>query len=205
MIPIAIMGTVGIGFITAWFFAVALFFSISDLDSLFNTATLVPVLELFYQATSNKAGAIVLEALVMATGVLCLVSSHTWQSRLCWSFARDKGLPFSHILAHVNTTADVPLAAHATSCLLVAILGLLYLGSYTAFNSMLTASIVLLYISYAIPVTCLLIRGRDTIKHGPFWLGRLGIVANVVLLSWTLFTVVLYSFPPAMPVVPSSK
>lgn len=205
MIPIAIMGTVGIGFITAWFYAMALFFSISDLDSLFNTDTLVPVLELFYQALSNKAGAIVLEALVMATGVWCLVSSHTWQSRLCWSFARDKGLPFSHILAHVNTTTDVPLAAHITSCLLVAVLGLLYLGSSTAFNSMVTASIVLLYISYAIPVICLLIRGRDSIKHGPFWLGRLGVFANVVLLCWTLFTLVLYSFPPAMPVVPSSK
>lgn len=67
-------------------------------------------------------------------------------------------------------------------------------------TSMITACIVLLYLSYAIPVICLLIRGRSNINHGPFWLGRVGMVANIVLLMWTLFTLVMYSFPYAMPV-----
>lgn len=66
---------------------------------------------------------------------------------------------------------------------------------------MVTACIVLLYISYSIPVIFLLIKGRDNIPHGPFWLGKLGLVANCVLLAWTLFTLVMYSFPPIMPVM----
>jgi choline transport protein len=66
---------------------------------------------------------------------------------------------------------------------------------------MVTACIVLLYLSYAIPVACLLIKGRNNIKHGPFWLGPFGLVANIVLLSWTLFTLVMYSFPYAKPVL----
>jgi choline transport protein len=70
---------------------------------------------------------------------------------------------------------------------------------------MVTACIVLLYISYAIPVTCLLIRGRDSIPHGPFWLGKFGLFANIVLLLWTLFTLVMYSFPVVMPVLPGSE
>ncbi|KAL8823466.1 MAG: hypothetical protein Q9191_005831 [Dirinaria sp. TL-2023a] len=200
MVPIAIMGTVFIGFCTAWPFAISMFFSISDLDSLFNTSTLVPTLALFYQALSNKAGAIVLEALIMATGIGCLVSSHTWQSRLCWSFARDRGVPFGKYLSHVEPRLGVPMRAHLLSCAIVGALGCLYLGSYTAFNSMVTACIVLLYISYAIPVTCLLLRGRNNIPHGPFWLRKFGLVANIVLLCWTLFTFVLYSLPVVMPV-----
>lgn len=64
---------------------------------------------------------------------------------------------------------------------------------------MITACVVLLYISYAIPVVCLLVRGRDSITHGPFWLGKFGLVANVVLLCWTLFTIFMYSFPYQMP------
>ena len=203
-IPIAIMGTVAIGFTTSWFYAIALFFSMNNLDDLFNTPTLVPVLELFHQALNNIAGAIVLEALVMATGIWCLVASHTWQSRLCWSFARDNGLPGSKYLAKVDPRLDVPVWAHFVSCLLVAVLGCLYLGSYTAFNSMVTACIVLLYISYAIPVVCMLIRGRGTVSHGPFWLGRFGFVANCVLLAWTVFTFVMYSFPAVMPVAPGN-
>ena len=70
---------------------------------------------------------------------------------------------------------------------------------------MVTACIVLLYISYAIPVTCLLIRGRNSISHGPFWLGKFGLVANLVLLLWMLFTFVMYSFPIFRPVQAGSK
>ena len=100
-----------------------------------------------------------------------------------------------------NKKLDVPLRAHLVSCVLVAIVGVLYLGSYTAFNSMVTACIVLLYISYSVPVGFLLFHmGRCNLKPGPFWLGKVGMVANVVLLCWTLFTLVMYSFPYTQPV-----
>lgn len=65
---------------------------------------------------------------------------------------------------------------------------------------MITACIVLLYLSYSVPVVCLLIRGRGNIPHGPFWLGPFGAFANGVLLAWTAFTLVMYSFPYAKPV-----
>lgn len=69
---------------------------------------------------------------------------------------------------------------------------------------MVTACIVLLYISYAIPIVCLLIKGRNNIAHGPFWLGPIGLFANIVTLMWTLFTLIMYSFPYAMPVEAST-
>jgi choline transport protein len=65
---------------------------------------------------------------------------------------------------------------------------------------MVTACIVLLYISYSIPVILLLKKGRSNIKPGPFWLGRFGHFCNYVLLMWTIFTLVMYSFPYAKPV-----
>ena len=205
MVPIAIMGTVAIGFVTSWFYSIGLFFSMTSLTDLQTTPTLVPILALFDQALGSIAGAVVLEALFIATGIWCLVASHTWQSRLCWSFARDGGLPFSKFLSHVDRRVDVPLRAHFVSCVIVTVLGLLYLGSYTAFNSMVTACIVLLYVSYSIPVICLLIKGRDNIHHGPFWMGPVGFLSNVVLLLWTCFTIIMYSFPPAKPVTAGSK
>lgn len=99
----------------------------------------------------------------------------------------------------------MPLRAHVVSSIIVAIVGCLYLASYTAFNSMVTACIVLLYISYAVPVVCLLVKGRNNIQHGPFWLGPFGLAANIVLLAWTLFTLIMYSFPYTMPVTAASK
>ncbi|KAF1939146.1 amino acid transporter [Clathrospora elynae] len=201
MVPVAIMGTVTIGFVTSWFFSMAIFFSIvGDFAEIGASATGVPILEIFYRALNHKAGAVVLEVFIIATGLGCLVASHTWQSRLCWSFARDRGLPAHRWLATVHKGLDVPLNAHCVSCGIVAVMGCLYLASLTAFNSMITACIVLLYLSYAIPVVCLLIRGRNKIPHGPFWLGPVGLVANIVLLIWTLFTLIMYSFPYAKPV-----
>ena len=136
MVPIAIMGTVGIGFVTSWFFSMAMFFSIvGDFSEIALSATGVPILEVFNQALRHKAGAIVLEALIIATGLGCLVASHTWQSRLCWSFARDRGLPAHQWLSKVHKGLDVPLNAHFVSCVIVAIMGCLYLASLTAFNS----------------------------------------------------------------------
>lgn len=216
LIPIAIMSTVGIGFFTAWLFAISMMFSITDLEAVAGTATGTPILELFYQALGSKAGAIVLQVLIILTGCGCLIASHTWQARLCWSFARDNGLPGSKWLARVHPKADVPVYAHIVSTSIVSVLGCLYLGSYTAFNSMVTACVVLLYTSYSIPVLCLLAHGRDNIRHGPFWLGQIGKLCNYVLLLWNLFTLVvgqthdggvplltpaqMYSFPAIQPV-----
>ncbi|KAI4254432.1 MAG: hypothetical protein LQ352_003103 [Teloschistes flavicans] len=132
MIPVAIMGTVAIGFVTGWTFSIAMFFSMTNVDDLSATATGVPILALFYQALGSKAGAVALEALIMATGIFCLASSHTWQSRLCWSFARDRGIPFSSYFAVVDRATGVPIRAHFMSCVIVAIVGCLYLGSSTA-------------------------------------------------------------------------
>jgi len=136
MIPIAIMGTVAIGFVTGWFWSMSMFFSIvGDFQDIVATATGVPVLELFFRALNNKGGAIFLESLIIATGLGCLIASHTWQSRLCWSFARDRGLPGHQWLSKVNKELDVPVYAHFVSCVIVAIIGCLYLASLTAFNS----------------------------------------------------------------------
>ncbi|KAF2490798.1 amino acid transporter [Lophium mytilinum] len=199
-IPIAIFGTIGIGFVTSWFWIMSMLFSMTDIAGVAATTTGVPILELFYQAIGHKAGAIVLEAFIIATGFGCMISCHTWASRLCWSFSRDRGIPGHHLWAQIHPALDMPLNAHMVSSFLVACLGLLYLGSYAAINSIVTGCIVLPYISYAIPITCLLVRGRSNIKPGPFWLGRFGLLCNVVTLGWTLFTLVMYSFPTVMPV-----
>lgn len=141
MIPIAIMGTIALGFITAWPYAIAMFFSMNNLERLSKTPTGVPILELYYQALVNKAGAIFLETMLIVTGFGCMIACHAWQARLCWSFARDRGLPASWYLSKVHHSLGIPLRAHTVSCFLVALVGLLYLGSITAFYRYVEANI----------------------------------------------------------------
>jgi choline transport protein len=199
VIPIAIMTTVAMGFCTSFPFVIAMFFCIRNLDDIYASNTGVPILDIFYQALQNRAGALCLETLIVLTAFGCTIASHTWQARLAWSFARDNGFPCSTWLSKVNHRLGVPINAHFMSCVVVGILGVLYLATDTAYNAMCTGCIIFLLLSYIVPTICLLAKKRD-IKTGPFWLGPLGAFANVVVVAWTIFAVVFFSFPSVMPV-----
>lgn len=200
VIPIAILGTVTIGLVTALTYSIAMFFSVTNLDLIINNGTGLPILDIFYQALQNKVGALCLGTLILLTGTGCTISSHTWQARLCWSFSRDNGLPFSKYLSIIDPNLGVPLNAHLFSSVIVAILGCLYLASSTAFYSMVVGCITFLLLSYLVPTCCLLYRGRNNIKHGCFWLGKLGLFANIMTIAWTIFAMGFFSLPSYMPV-----
>ncbi|VVT58118.1 uncharacterized protein SAPINGB_P006046 [Magnusiomyces paraingens] len=199
-IPIAIMGTVAIGFLTSFTYVIAMFFSVNNLDEIFNSNTLVPIIDIYYQALRNKGGTIWLMVMFLLTAFGCNMSGQTWMTRLCWSFSRDNGLLGSKYWSIIHPTLGVPLNANIMSCCWVAFAGCLYLVSTSGFNSMVVGTITFLLLSYAIPVVCLLLKGRNNIQHGPFWLGPLGYIANVITLLWTLFALVFFSFPFTIPV-----
>lgn len=122
VIPIAIMGTVAIGFVTSLCYVIAMFFSIKDLDAVLSSTTGAPILDIYNQALGNKSGAIFLGCLVLFTSFGCVIACHTWQARLCWSFARDNGLPLSRFWSQVNPHTGVPLNAHLMSCAWISLL-----------------------------------------------------------------------------------
>ncbi|KAH6679903.1 amino acid permease-domain-containing protein [Plectosphaerella plurivora] len=54
---------------------------------------------------------------------------------------------------------------------------------------------------YSIPVVLVLSQGRANFKHGPFWYPRLGFVANIIMLAWSVVALIFYCFPYYLPVV----
>lgn len=199
-IPKALLWTVALGVLTAFPMGIAAFFSVQSLDDVIAPASGLPSLELFYQCTNSKAGSIVLESIMCVCFICAGVSIQTWQSRMAWSLARDNGWPFAIYLARVAPPPlDVPLWAHLWSCIWVAVLGCLYLGSATAFNSFIGGGLLLQYLSYSICVVVLLIHGRDKITPGPFFMRRFGRIANFGTIIWTIVTVIFYSFPAYLP------
>ena len=83
-----------------------------DLDTIVNTATGVPILEIFYQATKSKGASVFLLSLLFYLTAASTVSSMQSANRLVWAFARDGALPYSNQLVinlpHRNrATADI--------------------------------------------------------------------------------------------------
>ncbi|CEL56112.1 Choline transport protein OS=Saccharomyces cerevisiae (strain ATCC 204508 / S288c) GN=HNM1 PE=1 SV=1 [Rhizoctonia solani AG-1 IB] len=107
MIPRSIMATIAIGLVSSLTYTIAMVFSISDFEAVTGSATGVPILELYYQATRSLAGAVGLHVLFLLTGFGCLIGCHSWQARLAWSFSRDHGLPGSKWWSVINATTGL--------------------------------------------------------------------------------------------------
>lgn len=73
-----------------------------DVDSLINSVTRQPFIQLFYNATRSLGAANVMVAIVVVMLSACCVSEVATASRQLWSFARDGGLPGSSWLEVVG-------------------------------------------------------------------------------------------------------
>lgn len=203
-IPRAIMGTVVVSMITAFSFCIAMFFCIRNLDLVLASGTGVPIIDIYYQALKSRPGTIVLTVLLLITGVNSNIATHACQARLAWSVSRDHALPGSKYWSVINPKTKTPLNAHLMCCGMSAIIGAIYMASSTAYNAMLVACVTFLLFSYCVPVLFLLKRGRNNFKYGPFRLGKFGYVCNIVLLLWSVFAIVFFSFPWEEPVKASN-
>lgn len=85
-----------------WAFAICLLFTIGDINTVSNTPTGLPMIEVYHQATNSVAATnvfIVAIAIVISVALFNVLAS---ASRLTWAFARDHGLPFSHFFSQVS-------------------------------------------------------------------------------------------------------
>lgn len=198
------VGSVVLNGIIGFAYTMMLAFSTGSLTSILDTPTGFPFIAIFLQATKSNAFTTVLVLFIviiaMTASVACLASA----SRTLWAFARDDATPFSSFISKVDDKKQIPLRAIAIVTVLEMLLGLIYVGNSTAFNAVLSMAIIGIYISYLLPVACMLFFGRSTLSptdYGPFKLNRLcGIVCNVIALVWSIVTVIFSTFPTQMPV-----
>lgn len=82
------------------------------------------------------------------------------------------------------------------------LIGLINIGSTSAFYAIVSLSSLALYSSYLLPVLFFLwrrLRGPP-VKYGPFRLGWASLPINIYAAVWTIFAMVWIPFPQALPV-----
>ena len=177
----------GIGLFTGFIFLSVLLFVLSDIDTVIGS-TAGPLLQIFYDATNSRAGATCLLIFPLVCIVFAETSIMTTSSRMTYAFARDGGLPFSRVFSKVHTGLDVPLNALIATNVCVVIFGCIFLGSSSAFNAIVSASVVALGITYAIPPAINCLQGRRKLPDSrPFKLPTLmGWACNLVRAPFAL-------------------
>jgi choline transport protein len=155
---------VAIGLFTGFVFLSVLLFVLKDVDAVISSSA-GPVLQIFFDATNNKAGSICLLMFPLVCLLFATTGIMTTSSRMTYAFARDGGLPFSKFFAKVHRKWDLPLNALILTTTMVIIFGCIFLGSSSAFNAIVSASVVALGITYAIPPAINCLRGRKMLPE----------------------------------------
>lgn len=195
-IPKSLLITVILGLGVALLLNITIFFVAIDIP---NTTSIISVLDAIYP--KKPAVTVGIGATLLGLGLCSGIGIHTWMARIAWALSRDQGFPFSSRLQRLAPRPfSTPLWAHLWCTVWAFFCGLLYLGSETAFNSFISASIILQFITYTIPIFFVLWAGRENFAHGPFWWPRVGLIANVVVILYTFTILVLWSFPLYYPV-----
>lgn len=194
-------------------------FSVGDIESAISTPTGQPYIQVFYNATGSRAGTTVM-TVVIASMTLCnTVNNVASASRQLYAFARDRGLPFSPVLSYVSICGcnityvhvvssslirakvkpgwAIPLNSILVCFIVTCLLSLINIGSTVAFNAIVSLGAAALFSTYAISISCILIkRWRGEPLQPRRWsLGRWGAPVNVAALMF-LILFYLFSFWP---------
>lgn len=102
VVPRSIMFTIFINGSLAFGMLIMTLFSLTDVEGALNTPTNYPYMEIFLRSTGSVAGATVMASILVVMQYCANVGLLASASRMCWSFARDRGLPGWRFLQHVS-------------------------------------------------------------------------------------------------------
>ncbi|MBS1852749.1 MAG: amino acid permease [Acidobacteria bacterium] len=195
--PRAMLMAIIVSGVFGYLLILSLTWAIPDIHTVLNAKdaagnSIPAVLAIVKLSLGDRAGVAVL-GLTAAAMWFCGLAACTSVSRTFYAFARDNGMPLSHVWSRVSPRHKTPAAALWLAAVL-AFLAMVYSGAYSVVTSI---SVIGFYLSYGIPVF-LGWRNRAAWlgKRGPWHLGKLGPLINILALLWTLFICILMVMPP---------
>lgn len=177
-----------------------------DFADALGSATGFPYIQIFYQATGSKAGAICMTCIITFSFLCATAAVLAAASRQLFAFTRDGGLPLSSFFSKVRPGIDLPLNALILSMIVVVALSLINIGSTVAFNAIISLSVAALMSSYLISTSCYLVAKLRRVPMPPArWsMGMWTVPVNIGAVIFLVIVLVFSFFPTAVPVTPQT-
>ncbi|HWN35803.1 MAG TPA: amino acid permease [Pseudonocardia sp.] len=137
---------------------------------------------------------------------VCTLAIQTSASRMIFSMARDRVLPFSGRLGAVSRRTGTPVAPTLVAGVLAAALLVLNIGNPALFLALTSVCIMLMYLAYlmvTVPMLLARLRGRlatealDETGRPLFSMGRWGVLVNAVAVLYGLGMAINLGWPRA--------
>ncbi|KAG4281784.1 hypothetical protein FPRO06_10688 [Fusarium proliferatum] len=204
-VPRAMVGCLLVNGPLGFAFLLIILFFMGDISAALATPTGFPIIEIFLHMTGSVAAATTMTAMITVMACLSTVPLLTAAARIMWAFARDGGLPFAERIASVDKRRQIPTVSIVVVSFLLMLLSLINIGSTTAFNAILSLAVVSLQASYLLPIILLIWRRLfrpDTLRWGPWRLGKAGLPINIIAVIYLMYTCIFLLFPPYQPITP---
>ncbi|KAF4279563.1 hypothetical protein KXV78_004711 [Aspergillus fumigatus] len=202
-VPWCMLGSLAINGMLGFAFLLTVLFCMGDFEAALNTATGFPIIQIFYNITGSAAGSAAMTSMLIIMAGLATIPLTASTARMLWSLTRDRAFPFSTYLSIIDKKTSLPVRSVFTTSGFLVLLGLINIGSTTAFNAILSLAVLGLHMSYLIPTGFMLWRRLHTpeiLAYGPWKLGKMGVVVNIVSILYLSFTCIFMVFPPYQPV-----
>lgn len=215
VVPRAVISSLVISVVITLAFAIGTMYCIGDFEAALGSITGFPIFEIWRQAMRSDAWAVAfMSFLLVMTTPACLPLVQI-VSRMTWSLASDNGLFFSKWLKHVDEKRKVPIRALLFNTVIIFLIGILYLISFTgkhkpgtcfdsanmcvAYGAILSISVVFQQVTLAIPSALLIYRKRDPKylpPNRPFQVpNAVGWACNIISVVYAVFALVFFQFP----------
>jgi choline transport protein len=191
-------GSLGIPMVMVYMFCTASF------ENLLTPVGGQPIVQLMLDAYDSYPLTVVGTLICALSLIITAICDLTTFSRLWWTMARQRGVPFSSPLSRVNETWKLPVNAIIFGFIASCLLGLIQLGSTIALNALFAAAILFILTSYALPIVFMLAR-RKELPHDRYCnLKGYGPILNIISLVWIVFIFIWLSFPYYLPATPQN-
>lgn len=191
--PIAIiLGVLGTE-VLGWLILIAASFATQSVADLLTTSLPLPMGQLLLDVL-GKRGMLAIWSFIIVVQFVTGAAQGVDASRVVFAFARDNALPGSQWLKRIHPWTQTPMSAVWFVMVGSALCGLLGFSA-AALTSLAGASVISLYISYAVPILLRITWGRDRLAVGPFSLGKWYMPIGTMAVSWVVFITVLLLFP----------
>jgi amino acid transporter len=200
-VPSAISLCIPVGGIAGLFFILPICATLPPLADVALSPSGQALPYIFHTVMGTPGGGLGLIFLVLTLTMFCSISITVAASRTTWAMARDQAIPLSWLWSKVNHTHGVPVWSLVLVTVVQVLLGLIILGSSSAFLAFVSVGVIALAVSYAIPIGTSMWYGREEVVKARWKLPPgVGWVVNSIAIAWIAFECVLFSMPTALPV-----
>lgn len=200
-VPQAMSMCVPVGGTAGLFFVLPLCFTLPPLEDILDAPAGQALPYIFHRVMGTPGGGLGLMFLVLTITLFCSISITVAASRTTWAFARDDAIPLAKLWSRVDSRLGVPVWSLALLTGIEMLLGLINLGSSSAFTAFVSVGVIALAVAYSIPIFLSLLQRRREVSKAHWCCGPvLGPIVNIVALCWITFELILFSMPTALPV-----